>query len=143
MWRGDQQRLGAAIPDLDRESVDAHRDQAADRRGPRRIMAAIDAYGGVVPHGTHDFREVAEACDRQRPQMWLLLPEHGLDLPPGAAMDAFGRPVLFPVPQKFVLGLDRTNRRPASAVPCVCWIAFSTVPLRFGSRTRAGSATAP
>lgn len=36
-----------------------------------------------------------------------LLLEHGFDLSPGAAMDAFGRPVRLPVHQEFVLGLDR------------------------------------
>ncbi len=44
--------------------------------------------------------------------------------------------------QLFCSSID-SNWRPLSAVPCVCWIAFSTAPFRSGSRTRHGSATTP
>lgn len=42
----------------------------------------------------------------------------------------------------FCFSMD-SNFRPLRAVPCVCWIAFSTVPLRSGSLTRHGWPTTP
>ncbi len=93
-----QQRLGAVVTDLDRRGVDPHHDLAADGRWPRGVIAAIDAHCGVVADGPDSFGEVAEGGDRQRPQVRLLLLEHGLDLAASAAVDAFGSPVLLPVP---------------------------------------------
>ncbi len=61
-----------------------------------------------------------------------------------AAVDTGGGPLGLPVLQVLALFGDRVK---APALECgalgVCPIAFSTVPLRLGSRTRAGSATTP
>lgn len=37
-----QQRLGVAVADLNRRGVDPHHDLAADRRGPRGVITAVD-----------------------------------------------------------------------------------------------------
>lgn len=69
-----QQRLGAAVADLDRGLVEAYHDPAADRRGPRGIVAVIHAHGGVVADGAHELGEVTEGgrCQRrtESPQKW-------------------------------------------------------------------------
>ncbi|MEA3105141.1 MAG: hypothetical protein QOF74_9381 [Caballeronia mineralivorans] len=95
----------------------------------------------IVPDGTHDLGEVTKAGERQGPQMLLLRLEHSLELPPGAALNSLGGPGRFPVHQEFVLRFERFKASAGERPPWVCWIAFSTVPFRFGSRTRVGSVT--
>lgn len=56
------------------------RDLAANGRGPRGSIAAIEAQDGVVPDGPDNLGEDAEGSDRQRPQVPLLLLQQGLDL---------------------------------------------------------------
>ncbi len=100
-----QQRMGLAITDLDRGGVDPHHDLTADG-WPRGVIAAINTHGGIVADGPNDLGEDAEGSHWQRPQVWLRLLEHRLDLTTRAAVDADGGPILLPVPQELVLGFQ-------------------------------------
>ena len=99
------------IADLDRVLVEADEHGAADRGGPRRVAAVVDAHGGVVPDGTDGFGEVAKGFEGQGAQMRPLLLEHRLDLALGAAVDAQCRPLLLPLHEKFVLGFEGLEAR--------------------------------
>ena len=96
---------------------------------------------GVVADGPNDFSEDAEGRDRQRPQVRLLLLEHGLDLTARAAVDALGGPILLPVPQELVLGFQRLEAPSGQRGALGMLNRVLDAPLRLGSATRAGSAT--
>ena len=103
---GAQQGGAADVTDLDALGVDAHQYLGADGRRARGVAAVIHPHAAVVAYGAHRLVEILHAQQRQRLEVGALLLEHGLHLAPLGAVNALGCPVLLPVRQELVLGLD-------------------------------------
>lgn len=106
------QRQRVQVADLDLVLIEADQHLGADRGRARGIPGAVNLNGGVVLHRARALLEVAEALDRQRLEVGALLLEHLLDLALGPAVNALGRPLLFPMHEKGVLRLDRFEAPP-------------------------------
>ena len=134
-----QQRLGAVVTDLDLRGVNPHHDLAADGRRPRGVIAAIDAHSGVVADGPDNFGEASgrRAIGNGRRcgfSSWNMASTWRRSRPWMRLEAQFSSQCL----KNSFWASSVSKRRPASAVPWVCWIAFSTLPFRLGSPTRAG-----
>ena len=72
----------------------------------RAFRAQLISKYVIVGDGALALGVIAEALQRQRLEVGALLLEHGLDLAPGAAVDARRRPPSFPLLQEGVLLFD-------------------------------------
>ena len=141
---GAQQRLRLEVADLDAVLEHAHQHPAADGRRPRGVAAVVDAHAAVVADGAlrlgevlHAHASAAAAAAAAPPRTW--------PAPGGARCRGCARPptCVSQCSRKSFCSSSDSKRRPFKAVAWVWPIAFSTLPLRLGSRTLAGSATTP
>jgi hypothetical protein len=116
---------------------------AADGRRARGVAAVVDAHAAVVAHRALHLAEVLHAHSGSGLQV-RRAPPRTWPAPGGARCRGCAWPPSWsPSVQELVLLSRDSKRRPFKAVAWVWPMALSTVPLRLGSRTRAGSATTP
>ena len=132
----DRARAHVAVP--------LHFDAAADPAGRRAVVSGIDFDAAIEVHAPLAELVVAKRLQRQRQQRRLLFGEHRCDLALGRAVDARVGPAALPSDPDTPAPLRGSRSAgPSAASSCACPTPRSTLPLRSGSRTRHGSATAP
>ena len=108
----------------------------------RAFRAQLISKYVIVGDGALALGVIAEALQRQRLEVGALLLEHGLDLAPGAAVDARRRPPGFPLLQEGVLlfdGLEAAalERGALRVLNCVLDRALAVVESNFVCNTTA------
>jgi hypothetical protein len=82
-----EQEAGGGIEEADMMLVPLDGDLAADPPGRRSVVGRGDLDAAVEMHGAGAVRVVAKGLEGQRPEVRLLLGEHGGDLALGGAVE--------------------------------------------------------
>jgi len=138
-----QELAGLGGEQADMQIVPLHLDALADPAGRRAVVRGLDLDAAIEVDGALAVPVIAKRFERQRAQVRLLLGKHHGHLPLRRAVDTRVRPARFPAIQIRLRLVDRLEAEPAQRRFLRVADAGFDFPLRSGSPTRHGSATAP
>jgi hypothetical protein len=126
-----------------RTSPPLHLNAAADPARWRTVVGGLDFDAAVQMHCSLAVPVIAKRLKRQRQERRSFFGKHGRNLPFRGSVNARVGPALFPAIQIRLRLLQALEAQPLSGVFFAWPTPDSTLPLRSGSPTRQGRATAP